>query len=695
MSNNNEFLYSQIEKCSHTTITSLLEDNISNKDITNNIEKIGSNISSKIEGGTGNAINILEDCLKYNYKNKDIEDIKSDLLKLNDKSPNINIYIIGSTNNGKSCFINSLLNQNIVPEEENSSKVGFCEIINSNKEEIHITDNIDQTIILKKDENKSRCDQILDFMSDSNDIEFKDVKFYCKFSLFGKCSNNVKIIDSPGLDIIKAQNVINNKINNKEDDIDIVIAVIKCQDKITKTMHEYLKKLYSEKKTKHIFFVINHFHSYSRSKRNGKENRMEDEQRRIEEIEESIKDISKESYANKEFFIHHVCLYCTTTREVICSLENPVDKFNKFKSCLEKYVGLFNIYFKFESQVSFFEDYIKKGEEILRDIINLHEKEKTELKNKKKENEEQIYLLNKFIKKVSEDINTYINKNEQQVKVDIKEKIETIFQVFDEKSQNSNNQEMMGIFKDILKGYIESNIKDIKEIFSKSISSFKRENKVMEEKIKNKLNNFYIENDNNKNYSLLLDEIINPKLIFSFKGDKLNSSLMSRAKKMISESSLFNLEKINSISKKLFIFALINKIKNDIKFKVFLILLLINNNYLLYGSAIIGCLSFYYIYRKRVGKKAKDEIEKQIAINKLINDIYGCIKSLLENFEINNNNNILDSEIIEFMNSNKSIDLKINKEKGIITNIKKNISDLDHEIEELRKYFNNIVILVR
>ena len=660
--------------------------------------------------------------------------------KLNDKSPNINIYIIGNTNNGKSSFINSLLNQDIVPEEENSSKVGFCEIINSNEDEIHITDNNDETIILKKDKNKSQCDQILDYMSDNNDIKFKDVKIYCKFALFGKYNNNVKIIDSPGFDIIEAQNVINNKINNKKDDIDIVIAVIKCQDKITDPMRKYLKKLYSEKKTKHIFFVINHFHSYSRSKRNGKENRMEDEQRRIEEIEESIKDISKESYANKEFFIHHVCLYCTTTREVICSLENPVDKFNKFKSCLEKYVGLFNIYFKFESQVSFFEDYIKKGEEILRDIINLHEKEKTELKNKKKENEEQIYLLNKFIKKVSEDINTYINENEQQVKVDIKEKIETIFQVFDEKSQNSNNQEMMGIFKDILKGYIESNIKDIKEIFSKSISSFKRENKVMEEKIKNKLNNFYTENDNNKNYSLLLDEILNLQLGCLFKDNKLNS--------------LLNLEKMNSISESLFILAVTKNVKNGIKFKDFAVTnnvkngfkfkdffvtnevkngfkfkdffvtnevkngfkfkdffvtnkvknniksidflneLLEKNTYLLYGGAIIGCLLSYYIYRKREEKKAKDKIEKQIAINKLINDIYGYRKLLLENFEINNNN-ILDSEIKKLMDSNKRIDLKRNKEEGIITNIKKNINDLDHEIEELRKYFNNIVILVR
>ena len=688
MSNNNEYLYSQIEKCSQTTTTNLLEDNIRNKDI----ENIGSNISFKIKDFIENATKILDD------KNEDIKAIKSKLIKLNDKlnnkSPNINIYIIGDTNNGKSSFINSLLNQDIVPEEENSSKVGFCEIINSNREEIHITDNNNQTIILKKDENISQCDQILDFMSDNNDIEFKDVKIYCKFALFGKYSNNVKIIDSLGFDIIEAQNVINNKINNKEDDIDIVIAVIKCQDKITDSMREYLKKLYSEKKTKHIFFVINHFHTNSRSKRNRKAKQRENEKKIIEEIEESIKDISKESYANKGFFIHHVCLYCANDEEK-CPLENPVDKFNKFKSCLEKYVGLFNIYYKFESQVSFFEDYIKKSKKILKGIIKMHEKEKTKLENKKKENEEQINLLNKFIKKVSEDINNYINENEQQVKEDIKKIFDIFYQKLDKESQNSNTDEIMEMFIEILKNYFERYLKDLEKIYSKNISNFKHENNVMEEKIKNKLNNFYIENDNNKNYSLLLDEIINPKLIFSFKGDKLNSSLMSRAKKMISESSLFNLEKINSISKKLFIFALINKIKNDIKFKVFLILLLINNNYLLYGSAIIGCLSFYYIYRKRVGKKAKDEIEKQIAINKLINDIYGCIKSLLENFEINNNNNILDSEIIEFMNSNKSIDLKINKEKGIITNIKKNISDLDHEIEELRKYFNNIVILVR
>ncbi|KAL6593340.1 Dynamin family-domain-containing protein [Neocallimastix sp. 'constans'] len=702
MSNNNEYLYSQIEKCSQTTLTSLLEDNISNKDI----ENIGSNISSKIKDCIENATKILDD------KNEDIKAIKSNLMKLNDKlnnkSPNINIYIIGNTNNGKSSFINSLLNQDIVPEEENSSKVGFCEIINSNEEEIHITDNNDETIILKKDENISQCDQILDYMSNNNNIEFKDVKIYCKFALFGKYSNNVKIIDSPGFDIIEAQNVINNKINNKKDDIDIVIAVIKCQDKITDPMRKYLKKLYSEKKTKHIFFVINHFHTYSKPKRNGKakerenekerikkiEKQRENEKKRIKEIEDSIKDISKESYDKKKFYVHHVCLYCTTTREDICPLENPVDEFNKFKSCLEKYVGLFNIYYKFESQILFFKDYIIKGESILRDIIKMHEKEKTELENKKEENEEQINLLDEYIKKVSDGINNYINENEQQVKEVIEEKFETIFQVFDKESQNSNNQEMMGIFKDILKGFIESNIKDIKEIYSKNISSFKHENKVMEEKIKNKLNNFYTENDNNKNYSLLLDEILNPQLRCSFKDNKLNSSLMSIGKKMILESSLFNPEKINSISEELFIFAVTNNVKYGNKSKDYLDELLINNNYLLYGGAIIGCLCSYYIYGKRVEKKEKDKIEKQIAINKLINDIYGCRKSLLENFEINNNNT-LDSEIIELKDFNKSIDLKINEENGIITNIKKNISDLDHEIEELRKYFNNIVILVR
>jgi len=318
----------------------------------------------------------------------------------------------------------------------------------------------------------------------------------------------------------------------------------------------------------------------------------------------------------------------------------------------------------------------------------MHEKEKTELKNKKKENEEQINLLDEFIKKVSHQINTYINKNEQQVKVDIKEKFETIFQVFDKESRNSINQEMMGIFKDILKGFIEINIKDIKEIYSKSISSFKHENKIMEEKIKNKLNYFYTENDNNKNYSLLLDEIFNPRLRCSFKDNKLNSSLMIRGKKMTSENSLLNLEKINSISEELCIFALTNKVKNGIKSKDFLNELLIKNNYLFYSSTIIDYLLSYYIYRIRREKKAKDKIEKQIAIKKFINDIYGYRKLLLKNFEINNNN-ILDSEIKKLMDSNKRIDLKINEEKGIITNIKKNINDLDHEIEELRKYFNN------
>ena len=60
--------------------------------------------------------------------------------------------------------------------------------------------------------------------------------------------------------------------------------------------------------------------------------------KRIKEIEESIKDISKESYDKKEFYVHHVCLYCANYEndKNNCPLENPVDKFNKFKSCLEK-----------------------------------------------------------------------------------------------------------------------------------------------------------------------------------------------------------------------------------------------------------------------------------------------------------------------------------------------------------------------
>jgi len=78
----------------------------------------------------------------------------------------------------------------------------------------------------------------------------------------------------------------------------------------------------------------------------------------------------------------------------------------------------------------------------LRDIINMHEKEKTELENKKEENEEQINLLNKFIKKVSEDINNYINENEQQVKNDIMEIFNTFYQELDKESQNSNIDEI-------------------------------------------------------------------------------------------------------------------------------------------------------------------------------------------------------------------------------------------------------------
>jgi len=87
MKYNNKNLYYQIKKYrhTHTTVTNLLEVNRSNKNWANIIENIKSNISSKIEEGTENAINIFEDCLKYNYKNEDIEDIQSELSKLNDK----------------------------------------------------------------------------------------------------------------------------------------------------------------------------------------------------------------------------------------------------------------------------------------------------------------------------------------------------------------------------------------------------------------------------------------------------------------------------------------------------------------------------------------------------------------------------------------------------------------------------------
>jgi len=607
----------------------------------------------------------------------------------------IYIYIIGGTNNGKSSFINSLLNQDIVPEEENSSKVGFCEIINSKKEEIHITDNNDQTIILKRGENISQRDQILDYMSEYNDIEFKDVKIYCKFDLFGKYNNNVKIIDSPGFDIIKTQNVINNKINNKEDDIDIVIAVIKCQDKITDPMREYLKKLYSEKKTKHIFFVINHFHTNSRFNRNQKAKQRENEKKRIKEIEDSIKDISKESYDKKKFYVHHVCLYCTTTREDICPLENPVDEFNKFKSCLEKYVGLFNIYYKFESQILFFKDYIIKGESILRDIIKMHEKEKTELENKKEENEEQIYLLNKFIKKVSEDINNYINENEQKVKEDIKKifsifckELKIFYQKNEKESQTSNMQKIIGTLIELLKNYYERNIKDIRGIYSKNISNFKHENKVMEEKVKNKLNNFYMENDNNMNVSILLNEILTSQLKYlSSKDSKSNSNLIKNAMNILIGSAL---TKIISVSK-----GVIVESKGVVEFKPILNKYIEKNIHILCGSACIGVLvsSCYYL-KKRGAKEEKESKENQDALNKWINDIYEKRNLILKKFE-KDYNNILKSEIKKLKDSNEQLNLEIINKKGIITNINKYIKILDNENTKLKEYFNNIVILVR
>jgi len=559
----------------------------------------------------------------------------------------------------------------------------FCEIINSNKEEIHITDNNDQTIILKRGENISQHDQILDYMSEYNDIEFKDVKIYCKFDLFGKYNNNVKIIDSPGFDIIKTQNVINNKINNKEDDIDIVIAVIKCQDKITKTMHEYLKKLYSEKKTKHIFFVINHFHTNSRSKRNRKAKQRENEKKRIEEIEESIKDISKESYANKEFFIHHVCLYFAN-EEDRCPLENPVDKFNKFKSCLEKYVGLFNIYYKFELQISFFEDYIEKSESVSKDIIEMHEKEKTELENKKEENEEQINLFDKFKKNVSDQINNYINKNEQQVIEDIKGTFDTFYGTSDKNSHSLSNEKMIGIFKEILKSYIKSNIMDIKEIYCKNISSFKHENKVMEEKIKDKLKNFYIENDINKDVSLSVDEIINSQSTCSSSVEnKLNLNLINNASntlmKYIGIDSLSNFFLNKWAKKNIYSFY------SDVKM----------NTYLLYGAAGISFIYFLasYYYQRKKGETI-ESIEKQKSFNKWINIIYEQRNLILKKFE-KDYTNMIDSEIKELKDSNEQLNLEIINEKDIITNINENIKILDDENTKLKEYFNNIVILVR
>jgi len=166
-----------------------------------------------------------------------------------------------------------------------------------------------------------------------------------------------------------------------------------------------------------------------------------------------------------------------------------------------------------------------------------------------------------------------------------------------------SSDKIIKIIKETLKNYIERNINDVKAIYSKNISNFKHKNKVIKEKIKNKLNNFYFENVNNNNIiininnnnnnkvvSISLDKIINTQLKYLFSEDKeFDSNSTNKVKEMILENSLFSPEKIYSVSEDLFIYVLSKNVLDESK-HVLNEFTKKNIYYLMYGGAFLGCL---------------------------------------------------------------------------------------------------------
>ena len=174
------------------------------------------------------------------------------------------ILVTGDLNAGKSTFINSLLQTELLPSDQQPCTMSFCEILdagnNGNIEQVHST--FDILKYNKLDQSTFQVhsfEQLKDYVTNDEDKE-KWFKIYCNcsrkdgISLLHNPAIDLTLIDAPGLnsDSIKTMSVF-----ARQEDIDVIVFVINAANHLTLSAREFLQTAGKEKSL--MFIIVNKF----------------------------------------------------------------------------------------------------------------------------------------------------------------------------------------------------------------------------------------------------------------------------------------------------------------------------------------------------------------------------------------------------------------------------------------------------
>lgn len=177
-------------------------------------------------------------------------------LKIRIQDNSSKVLITGDLNSGKSTLINALLQQNILPTDQQPCTQSFCEVIPFEGNQTISKIKAYRNVNLNTDAEGDDIDQLkMHEELQDEDSQYKWFKIFVSTPTYMNFTNNpiaVSFIDSPGLntDLFKTTSLF-----NQQQDIDVIVFVINASFHLTLSGREFLQQAAKEKEQ--IFFVVN------------------------------------------------------------------------------------------------------------------------------------------------------------------------------------------------------------------------------------------------------------------------------------------------------------------------------------------------------------------------------------------------------------------------------------------------------
>ena len=244
------------------------------------------------------------------------------------------VLITGDLNSGKSTLINALLQQNILPTDQQPCTQSFCEIIPFEGDQTISKIKAYRNINLDMQTEGDDIDQLkMQIELQDEDSQYKWFKIFVSTPMYMNFANNqiaVSFIDSPGLntDLFKTTSLF-----NQQQDIDVIVFVINASFHLTLSGREFLQQAAKEKEQ--IFFVVN------------KTDEIENFKKCKKLISKQLREILPETFEDAQNLIHFVSakLYLKNLHEVDFIPSKKIDvntEDDNIKTSLSKFTADFD-----------------------------------------------------------------------------------------------------------------------------------------------------------------------------------------------------------------------------------------------------------------------------------------------------------------------------------------------------------------